>query len=444
MKKFNLEPIGKLFISLLLIASIANGTVLAVNAKPLRPSPTTTTEPTTTTQTPTTTTTPTTTPTTTTEQSPTTPTPTTETQQPTLPATPVTEPVLTETTNPLFTMTTDSVNYNLISSKSANYISGYSFSDWVPLADGWMIIGDTSMNKVIILNVITGEVAQQYQLTSAPTMLDVDFEKGFVYATQRSTNKLAKINVNTNQVTYITTSGSNIDVAVGENNIVFTAARSEFHSTMVSIIDAQQNREVNTYNLGQKADFLAYNKGLSNLILAEQGTSPSSLIRCAYDPVSKSLSLVQQVRDMGENGRELTISNDLKHIAFAAGGGNGEGYTIFDIDSSNLTNNFGEWNTGAYPTAVAFSPDNQYLIASDSHQIQVFDMNTHVLLKSKTLSTGIVGVSRGSKIIYAYNGGKIYYYALDTLGDLGTNSTLPVNNSVSTIVLTINKPVMFV
>lgn len=74
----------------------------------------------------------------------------------------------------------DNVNYNLIGDLNTNYLAGYSFLDMVSLADGWVIIGDITKNKVIILNVITGEIGKEYQLISSPQKIDFDFDKGII------------------------------------------------------------------------------------------------------------------------------------------------------------------------------------------------------------------------------------------------------------------------
>jgi hypothetical protein len=128
-----------------------NGVVLEVSAKPQKPNTNTTTE----TQQPNSTTTTETqqpTPTTITQPQQPNTTTTTDTPQPIpptitepqlpSPTTPTAiEPVPNTNTNQYLNMTTDDENYNLINGDNTNYLSGYAFKDWVPLADGWMIIG---------------------------------------------------------------------------------------------------------------------------------------------------------------------------------------------------------------------------------------------------------------------------------------------------------------
>ena len=55
------------------------------------------------------------------------------------------------------------------------------------------------------------------------------------------------------------------------------------------------------------------------------------------------------LRDAGGNGQDLAVSADGAHLAFACGGGNGPGYSVFDFAPHDFLTTNGEWTTGAYP-----------------------------------------------------------------------------------------------
>ncbi|WP_337104440.1 hypothetical protein, partial [Paenibacillus sp. YIM B09110] len=337
--------------------------------------------------------------------------------------------------------TEDTVDYYM-SQATSNYTNGYTLKDMIPLTDGWLLLGDILNSKIIFYNVFTGEIGKQYQLQAVPDRIDFDFNRGIILATQANTNKIAKIDVNLNTITYITTKNKNADVIFGEGNIAFAS------SSAISIIDINQNNELSTYTSNRvRGDFLAYDKNNNNLLLGDKGISSSTLMRFQYDETNQQLTYKEQL-SAGENGQDLTISNDGLHVAYPNGAGNGPGYTIFDIDSSNITNKFGEWDTGAYPTAAAFSGDNTFIVTTDRDTIKLFDVNTHQLIKTYSdlpyISYGDVnkvGISRGDKLVFGYIDGtafdntnrRIYFNSVSssnntpeiTLNSIHTNTPSP-------------------
>lgn len=336
--------------------------------------------------------------------------------------------------------TSDDLSYNSLNSSSKNYLTGYVFQDMVPLADGWIIIGDTSKNKVIIINTITGEVGKEYQLNSSPTQIDFDFDKGIIIATQSATNNIAAINVVADEINYIATSGQNKALTFGEGNIVFSYCKDQSYNGKINIIDLEKQQVINTTAISEGyIGYMAYDKNYNNLLLGVAGISPSSLYRYTFNELNQQLTYAEYLWNPGSNGKDLAISNDGKHLAFCCGGGNGNGYTIYDFDPSNLQNTYGEWNTGAYPVAAAFSVDNQYLVATDSMEnIKLFDVNTHVLKKTISLGWGAfiskVGISRGNKILYGLKGDHNLYYFLTE----GTSTVSPP--TITGVTTDINSP----
>lgn len=311
--------------------------------------------------------------------------------------------------------TTDDISFADFDNVSQNFIEGYVLKKPIPLSDGWLITADNT-NKIKIINVFNGDVGKEYQLSAKPNCIDFDFEKQVIIASLQSTNKIAKISVLDDEITYIDTPYCYEGLVLGEDHLVFSIS-NEGNNAFISIIDIEENKILNSISASiYGAGLMAYDKAGNNLYVADRWLSPSSLFRYSFDEETKQLNQEQYIWDMGSNGQDLAISNDGKHIAFCCGSGNGAGYTIFDIDSSDITKKFGEWNIGDYPEAAAFTIDDQYLIVSSPDKLRVFHVENHYLIatieKNRT-DFNKVCFSRGSKIIYNIIENNIVFYKND-------------------------------
>lgn len=295
---------------------------------------------------------------------------------------------------------TDNADLDLMGIADKSYLDGYSFNDAVPLTDGWMILGDVSKNKIVIVNALTGEVGREFALQAAPQKIDVDFRNNIIVATQSGLNKIAKIDLNSGLVTYINTLNPNIDIVVGTNNNVFAYSSFNF-----SIISTKDNVEVKTLTGPFAKGLMVYNSDNGTLFLSNNDYN-SSLYSYAYNNTLQTLEKQQEVT-LGYNNTDLSISNDGKHLALVCGGGNGNGYYVYDIDSSNLTNRFGEWYLGAYPTSLYFSKDNRYVVTTNSSEVKIFAVDSHTLISTTYIAANNVNkvyFSRGGKIAFAGQG----------------------------------------
>jgi len=296
--------------------------------------------------------------------------------------------------------TTDDIDVNAITEKS---LTGYDFKDYTPLSDGWIIAKDKTQNKVIFVNVFTGTHGKEFIVDGTPDKMEFDFERELLLVSLGDANAVAKIDLRTQKITYINIEDNIMDMTFGEKGTAFVLAGKDSNKT-IYVVDVIKNEIKNSINLRGYYGSMVYEKSGDQLIIAGLGTSPSELSRYAFDETAYDLKLLQTSTELGSNGQDLAISNDGKHIAFSCGGGNGkEGYTLFDIDSSDITNKFGEWSVGFYPTSADFSLDNKYLVASNSFVLKIFDVETHdeVGVIGKTAgSNDNVSFSRGGKIVY--------------------------------------------
>lgn len=299
--------------------------------------------------------------------------------------------------------TTDDIDERFISKET---LSEYDFDDYIPLSDGWIIAKDQILNKVIFKNVFSGEHGKEFWLKANPNKMEYDFEREMLLVSLADINMIAKINMRTEEITYISINGEVIEMTLGERGIIFVAT-----GTKIYVVDAEKEKVLSSVN--GSCNLMTYDKYGNNLFVAVANLSPSTLVRYSFNEKTKELELQQSSRELGSNAQNIAISHDGKHLVLSCGGGNGYGYTIFDIDSSDITQKFGEWNIGPYPRSAGFSLDDKYLVASNGYEIKVFDVDTHseISIVSKVAnSSADLCFSRGGKIIYNYDGEGLHLY----------------------------------
>lgn len=135
------------------------------------------------------------------------------------------------------------------------------------------------------------------------------------------------------------------------------------------------------------------------------------LVRYGFDPNLRTLTEVEALTGSCENGQDLAISPDGAHVAFACGGGNGPGYSIYDFSSTDMSYVYGEWVTGPYPASVAFDPTGAYIAATDTNNILLFDTATHVLLRTYPLDLSDCSYSGNVKVRFSRGGDMVFAYA---------------------------------
>ena len=302
-------------------------------------------------------------------------------------------------------------------------------SDFIPLFNGQVLIGDTSTSRVNLLNIVTGTVDAYYQLSAAPGDLELDSTRNYLYVALVSATQLARIDLSSGQIVYIAVSAPVATLALGNNGIVF-ANLTAGYSGPIAVIDGLTATVVTTLP-GTVAGFdrlMVYDRTNDVLITGSWALSPASLTRYSYDSTAHTLTQVQYVFNAGDNGQQLVLSPDRQHLGFPCGAGNGApSYTIFDYDPSDVTVSYGAWNTGPYPRAIAWTPDSQRVIASNGTALQLFDVATHTSITSYTLDFSAcnyseivgTGVSKGGKIGYGFSNcgspatsGRLYWVLL--------------------------------
>jgi len=270
---------------------------------------------------------------------------------------------------------------------------GNGVSSFIPLCNGWVLIGDYNNNQIILRDVINGITDQTFQLTTAPVHMALDKINSMLYVTHGITNFITRINLATGEMLPLPATGAE-SVAVSEFGELFVQS-----SVGVLIYDSNSSL-LQTTLTGIIGSQIQYNDATDRLI--------TSFNNYFYDRANLSLTL-EGPSSGGGSGSDcnyVKVSPDGLHAVKPCGGGNGAGYSVFDFDSHDPTNVLGEWNTGAYPSGVAFAPSNLYVLLTDRSNLQLFNVTTYALVDSVP-GAGCaygdlrkLGVSSDGKLLY--------------------------------------------
>lgn len=285
---------------------------------------------------------------------------------------------------------TDNVDLTAYENTRKHHISIYA-RGIIALTDGWFIAGDIHQNKIVIANAITGTIGKEYQLDFTPYNIKFDPVKNIIISCQGNRlneklpeKRIAKIDINTDKVSYINTSYRVKALTFGEDSLVFAFTEDIAYewvkgtiSSHIAIIDIDKETVISengVAGIDSYSYFMAYDKNQDNLFLAVEGISSSSLARYYFDNKILSFEKTQYIWDAGQSAKDFVISADGKHIALVSGGGNeyesdGSNYLTYDIDSSDFSNIHFMYGSGAYPVTADYRKDNKYFVLSNRKTI---------------------------------------------------------------------------
>jgi DNA-binding beta-propeller fold protein YncE len=249
------------------------------------------------------------------------------------------------------------------------------------VCNGGVLVGNKKTNQIELWNAATGKVDRTWQLASTPRDMAYDAASDTAYAAVEARNEVATFHSNDPAVAPLVVASPALHFAIAADSTVFASLLDPTspYSSSIAVLPPH-GAAFSAIDGKRKGVLLGFDSPRSELVVAEESLSPSALRRFAYDPAQKTLKLTQERTDAGANGNSLAVSPDGKHIAFACGGGNGAGYSVFDHDSGDLDAKLGAWKVGAYPNGAAFSPDNRLLLTTNGERLFVYDVATHALV----------------------------------------------------------------
>ena len=257
-------------------------------------------------------------------------------------------------------------------------------SDAVPACDAKIIIGNRAVNRLQVIDLRTRSVVGSTPLSGEPgRMRAIPGTTSLLVAVDPS--QIARVDLATGAVAYVSVSGSIRDIApgeLGEAMILHSPTSSPYFDTWAAVLDLATMSVLADRQLPEDGGLIDYDPVGHRLFLGDKGLSPSSLSRLDYAPAPRTFALSQYRFDAGSNGQELLLSPDASRLAFADGAGNAADYAIHDLAASDLNSRRGRWNSGPYPIAAGFRPDGQKLIASNDSSLIEFDASRHVIERS--------------------------------------------------------------
>lgn len=285
-----------------------------------------------------------------------------------------------------------------------------------PLCNGHLILTELLLNQILVRDVVNGVTTHTFQLTASPDDIVLVEEHKLVYVSHGATSHISRIDLRTGLV-------SNLYFAPGAESLTASNDGTLFvrpdDFSPITLFDSETGLQA---GITEARDYaLDFNDSTSRLI----GGSRNYF----WDP--NTLQLTEQGRSSGggsgANCDAVAVSPDGEHAALPCGGGNGPGYSIYDFYSHDPSIVFGEWATGAYPNGATFSPSGKFMLATNTRDLQLFDVATHQLVLSTPgdnctySTTKMPAVSTDGKLLMAITQcgfrdetAVITWYAFDT------------------------------
>jgi DNA-binding beta-propeller fold protein YncE len=195
-------------------------------------------------------------------------------------------------------------------------------------------------------------------------------------------------------------------VAAGNNNRLFVGtANSTWFFSVVKQIDAATGSSTGPNVLGMGSVYsgnLQISPDRSTLYYATHASSPGDLYQFDVSGPTPSL-LWHNSEDIGENGEQLVLSPDGSMVAYVCGHGY-QGYNIPNFSTANMTLQ-GRFATGAYPDALAYSPDGKFAYALHSGSVYAVDV---YVTASSSLVGQFTSKDQGSDMFVDHSGKHLF------------------------------------
>ncbi len=231
----------------------------------------------------------------------------------------------------------------------------------------------TTGSQLDVINTNTLAIAATLSLPGTANGMAISSDDNTLYI--GGSNGVYVVNAQTDSLLSTLNLGYSVSqVAVGLNNRLYVLSGSQ-----IAQIDARSGAST-----GASVPVNVYSGGIqispdgTTLYYATYGLSPGSLYKINVSTTTPSVVWTNS-SDIGENGRDLVLSHNGSMLAYACGYGDG-GYDIPNFQTSNMSL-LGTFNTGPYPEALAYSPDDSlaYALAQTSW-LFVFNTKNYQIL----------------------------------------------------------------
>ena len=254
-------------------------------------------------------------------------------------------------------------------------------------------------NSVAVIDTVSLAIIQTIPIGSNPVGLAIsaDGNKLWVANSGSSAGGIGVIDLNSlTTLPSVALPNAPSDVEEGlDNRLYATPASTQNNGVMQVNPVTGETRTFGSFEV-HYAGFLEISPDRKTLYVGDHNVSPATV--CRFDVSTSVPTLLQQARfSGGGSGADLKLSHDGRMLVFPSGGGNGQGYSTYEIPGANLAGVLGTFTPGSYPGPAAFSGDDSFLYESSQAQskIAIFDTHTFVLTGAINLGTP-PGTSNGS------------------------------------------------
>lgn len=230
-------------------------------------------------------------------------------------------------------------------------------------------------NAVAEIHTVTHELLTMNFVGSNPSQMACSPDGSRLFVTFSGANQVAVVDTDDMQVvdTYVLPhNGYDIEYGLGDRLFI---SGTGFDDMMQ--VDANTGALIGTFGSSLSGSgVLEISPDKTRLYWGKIGGSPSSLAEFDVSLAQPSQTWKNDHGSLGSNGQDLAISHAGDFVSYPCGSGNGSGYAIAKIATSNKAI-LGYFNTGAYPREITFSPDDAtaYAVHFSGH-IDVYDTQT--------------------------------------------------------------------
>lgn len=224
-----------------------------------------------------------------------------------------------------------------------------------------------SQNSVAVIDASTLAVRTTVPIGSSPRGMALSPDGTRLYVADSGSNFIGVMDTATNTaLSPLATPGANPqDLEFGTNNRLFVSTSADLRQIDATTGASAGPNAPNYYANG----LLEISPDKKTLYNGQLGSSPNGLVK--IDVSGGTLRTVQTITT-GSNGEDLQLSADGSMVAAP----NGAPYSISIYRTSDLLS-LGSLETGAYPDALAFSPDgNVAYTVHTAGKIDVYDLTT--------------------------------------------------------------------
>jgi len=215
-----------------------------------------------------------------------------------------------------------------------------------------------STDSLAVINANTLALTTTVALGVSPQGIAVSPDGATVYISNSSSSVLV-LNTATNSLSpSIPVGQSTGSVAVGSGNRIWVADGSGLQQFNAS---TGASSGPNAPGGSVYSGAVRTSPDGNSLYYATYGVSSGSLYKFNVANAASPTLIYQNPTDIGENGEDLVLSKDGSELAYVCGYGNG-GYQIPGFRTSDMTI-VANYATGAYPDALAYSPDGTTVYA---------------------------------------------------------------------------------